>query len=188
MLALIGIMGSKGAGKDTVSRMLGFLATESKLTHERLAFADPLKQELAEMLDVPFERINQQKARYRKALQDHGELRRREDPRYWLRRLEIYYQASQAASAGEPGIVTVPDTRHINEIDWIQYQGGLLLRVLNPAVDAEAQKDPHITEHAWRSVTPDMQVTNSGTPGFLMGQVIPIFETLEQALLSRPAR
>ena len=53
---IVGLSGFKGSGKDTVAAYL-----VKKHDFERKAFADPMKQSIAALLDIPFAEINKYK-------------------------------------------------------------------------------------------------------------------------------
>jgi len=153
-MTLIGIGGRLGAGKDTAASVLireyGF---------QRLGFADALKIELrtlyprtlreiarlvygvgawssVEAADaVVAQCLAEKPAAIRALLQEHGtEVRRAEDPGYWLTRLDRTL-AGLAPSAR----VVVPDVRFPDEAAWLRDRGAWLVRVLRQeALDPDA--------------------------------------------------
>ena len=129
MKPLLGIVGRKSSGKDTVGEYLAayFLHTT------RLAFFDPGKQELAELFGGSVATIEANKAnpKMRKMLQYYGtEVCRAEDPNYWIDRLRASY-----AKVPDNTVVFVTDCRYLNEAQSILEMGGVLVRVFRPSAD-----------------------------------------------------
>ena len=61
-MQIIGLSGTKRSGKDTVCRLMQEITRKGRLKRE--AFADNLKQEVADMLRVKVEMIEQDKERF----------------------------------------------------------------------------------------------------------------------------
>lgn len=135
------IAGKMGAGKDTIAATL----VENGFT--RLAFADALKEELAETLGVTVDEINRNKATYRAELQKLGAARRVEDESYWIQRW-------LARRTQINGPVVCPDVRYLNEALFAIELGGLVVRVVVPEAERiarlvrrEGRYDPRWAEH-----------------------------------------
>lgn len=117
---LIGIVGKKRSGKDTFASVL--------VEHgwKRAAFADALKEELAEWLGVSVEDIELRKEAFRAALQERGARMRRDDPEYWIKKLVATIAEDFAAG----GKVVITDIRYENEAAWIGANGGVLVKMV----------------------------------------------------------
>lgn len=134
---VIGLSGKKRAGKDFACAAMRSKGWEDGIDVHRLAFADALKQELADACGVDVQFIEENKDAFRLGLQWWGTQWRRGLCRqeYWLDK------ASEAlAKTGSP-VVVVPDVRFPNEAQWIKSNGGVLVRInrtsgLRPAEDA----------------------------------------------------
>ena len=104
---IIGFAGYSKVGKDTA-----FDALPSTFT--RVAFADPLKRELADTLMITIDELQAKKEEYRHLMVSLGRSRRLEDPDYWIK-------AVQPLPAED---IAFTDVRYANEADWIMRQGG----------------------------------------------------------------
>lgn len=180
MRALVGMIGKKRSGKDSVASTLveeyGFI---------RRAFADPLK-EAALGLD-PLIRIEQDETylldpgllgiagvppllrlsaivegvgweaakeirEVRRTLQNYGLAIRGIDPDFWVR---------QPFATMEPGLAyVVTDVRFPNEVDAVRDRGGKIIRVARPGL---VSTDQHVSETALDDVEPDALIVNDGT-------------------------
>lgn len=172
-MRVIGLMGSAGAGKDTVA---GFLVRNHGF--ERIAFADPLK-ELALELDPE---IKRDLVGDTITLQEHlshivermGWDRAKSIPavREYLQRLgvaarekiheDVWVDAAFAKmDHRKDRRYVITDVRFPNEIEFVcgDVRGEVWL------VDRESVNPPnnHISETAWRNVIPDVVVPNNGT-------------------------
>lgn len=139
---LIGLCGFKRSGKDTVA-----IGLAQRYGFERFAFADALRQEVADIDGIPQPSDVQKDVRgangqsYRDALIVRGQARRAEDPDYWVKAL-----ASAIAQPPTPANIVITDCRFPNEIDWIRSQGGVLVWVWRDGIVSNG----HITERDWR--------------------------------------
>lgn len=133
---IIGITGYLGSGKDTVSIGISqYIHNNTKSRVHRIALADELKKEvhtrILEKDGIPLEHLYDRstKERYRAILQWWGtEWRRKDDPDYWLKRvIEVVEQLPNDVS-----VVTIPDIRFENECQFIQKEGGIVVRVNRP--------------------------------------------------------
>lgn len=178
MRTILGIAGHIGAGKDTIAARLvmrhGFV---------RIGFADALKHEVARILrrtvlayaaergfldsdadpEAAITRLlwHDRTPVTRALLQEWGtELRRREDPDYWLLRW-------RDAAFPYPRAV-VPDVRFANEARFLRACGGRLVNVVRPGYGG----DTHVSEafvDTWSGW--DATIDNSGTLDDLMHDV-----------------
>jgi hypothetical protein len=132
MTRLIGLAGSAGAGKDHAYGVLKTLL--APWTVERVAFADGLKFDIEEALDVspyslPMLRDKPYTPEIRALLQWWGtELRRDQDEDYWVNKgMEMVAEAN-----GYADLVVITDVRFANEADLIRKNGGLVVEVYAP--------------------------------------------------------
>lgn len=155
---LTGLMGS---GKDTLGRAL-----VEQAGFARLAFADALKEEVAEHLGITVPELNARKAEFRRLLQDWGTMKRETDEDYWIkqwciRRVRI------------DGPVVCTDLRYYNEAFFALESGGLLLRVEVPEEERIARLmardgrfDPSWGNHPSELYIPELPV-HAEVPGNL---------------------
>lgn len=173
---IVGVMGQKQSGKDTFGRLL-----VERHRFERFAFADALKVaalrvdpllwtdfEVYPALEYRLSDAVEEKGwdeaktyqEVHRFLQEFGVAIRSLDEDFWLR--QVMGRAGALASMGYPVVVT--DVRFQNEAQAIRDAGGVLVRVDRPGLPDE---DRHVSENAWRSVTPDYSVVNDGPVGDL---------------------
>lgn len=151
---IIGLIGAKQSGKDTICALL---AAHRPLT--RLAFADGVKEEVADAIGVPVAFIEQHKRQLRPLLQHWGTELRRElfDRDYWVKRL-----VAKLAHVRTP-LVVVTDVRFPNEARALAERGARLVRVIRGPVSG----DTHASE-VWvnsaeaRSFAPE-ELVNDGS-------------------------
>lgn len=135
---LIGIVGRKRAGKDTIAARL-----VEKWRYVRYAFADSLKDLSGLVLDgLNFDRshIGWTGRDWTGAKSDLGRqllvtvgdgARRTIDPEMWVGAL------SRRVEANAPQFVVVSDVRYPNEARWVRANSGTLIRVTRPDVDLD---------------------------------------------------
>lgn len=185
---LIGVMGRKRAGKDSVAQAL--MANGG---YHRFAFADPLK-EMAYNVD-PYVFVGADPSivdgerlwiRLSDLIEKVGweEAKDNADVRRFLQRLgkegvrdvlgedtwvdkTLNDYVIPALNVGTS--IVVPDVRFLNEVQAIRRLGGDIWRVDRP--DLPPDKDMHASEQAWRRVKPDVVITNDGTMLDLYNQV-----------------
>lgn len=158
---VIGLCGYKRAGKDEVYKALA-------QHHEhvaRLAFADPLKQEMARACAVAVGFIEDHKDAFRLGLQWWGtDFRRTLFGRdYWITKIEAEYCAlvNPPWLGHAPSCVVFTDCRFPNELDLIRRLGGKIWRV--ERADQPGSEDPHPSERALDDHRPDrVLVSHSG--------------------------
>ena len=163
---IIGLSGFKGSGKDTVA---AYLMKEHEF--ERKAFADPLKESVAALFDIPFSEVDKLKnsdsavtldidnryhsVSFRQFLQRYGTESHRgvfgED--FWLE----YTLPSNGSYYGRKIVVT--DVRFENEATRIKELGGQIW-FINRTTD-RSSFDPHASENL--DFSTDLMVPNDGT-------------------------
>jgi hypothetical protein len=150
---IIGLVGLKWSGKDTLFKIIKEEFPEAF----RVAFADAVKEELAQALGITVEEIEADKERFRLGLQWWGtEWRRHNTPNYWI------YQAFRKIREADTGLVVVTDVRFPDEGDAIRGSGGFLVKVERPGLSVPA--DPHASEKYAITMVPDWTVQNPGEP------------------------
>lgn len=170
--AVIGLTGRKKSGKDTVCEIIGELLTAQRVSWKRIAFADPLKEELAAACGVTVEEINAQKDRYRGGLQWWGtEFRRTDDPDYWVK------QAVKKIRQSLASVVIVTDCRFDNEAEAITQLGGVVLSVHRRGATVA---DYHASEGGVDVRYVSADIHNIGTIEDLRSDVIHALESLEK--------
>lgn len=161
---LIGLCGAAQSGKDTFAGLLGY---------RRIAFADKLKQVALDCdplvgpddfgygegyfhLSWMVEQFGWEYAKrvpgVREFLQNLGAAVRHYDPNFWIK------AALEQWDDDHPTVVT--DVRYDNEVRAIRRWQGFIVRIDRPGVESP---NDHVSEHEWRSVTPDLSVLNDTT-------------------------
>ena len=122
---LIGISGKKRSGKDTVGAMVVEWLNEHGFDAAQVAFADQLKEEVAEATGVNRRMQEMDKERWRPILQWWGvEFRRHyfgQD--YWVRKM------MEKLLVMDEDVAVVTDVRFRDEADFIRASGGFVVRV-----------------------------------------------------------
>ncbi|MEU8655269.1 hypothetical protein [Actinoplanes philippinensis] len=179
---LIGLVGRKRVGKDTIASRL-----VDKHGFRRFAFADLLR-EAALGLDpivVPAEpawlsyRLSEIVARdgwevakelpeVRRTLQNYGVAIRQVDPDFWIRPV-----MSAVATRNSPAVIT--DVRFPNEADAVEAAGGLLVRVIRPGLD---ESDAHESEVALKDRATAFTIRNIRSIEHMFERSDRLFEAL----------
>lgn len=182
-MKMIGIMGAKHAGKDTVGKMV----IEADPSFRRVAFADVMK-EMAVAID-PYVQENKPGRFTRLAslvsVAGWEEAKDHDDVRRFLQRLgteggrgclgeDIWVNATWRRyvypfsdpigndTTYDPDTSFVfTDVRFPNEIQSIRRAGGEIWRVERP--DLVEDGDQHTSERAWRDEAPDVVIINDYT-------------------------
>ena len=107
----------------------------------RVAFADALKEEVANATGHSVEYIEEHKSQFRSLLQAWGVMRRETGgDSYWIDK--VREPVLDIENFG--GIPIICDVRFQNEADWILAAGGILVRVVRPNHDGGAGS--HVSE------------------------------------------
>lgn len=205
----VAITGRFRTGKDTVAGLLGE-QLGGNIT--RLAFADALKREVAEMtygyvcenldtamgyeVDVWEQRLRQDKHINGLAFQWWGEWRRQKfGLDYWINHSILAGQYARACDHEHHIIIT--DMRHHNEAQWCREHGFFLVRVEGPCRATNEQRDPnHPSERHVQDL--DVHATIANTYGRLelhhavqelfRKQVVPFFNIHNEGTVALPAQ
>lgn len=185
---IIGLTGLPRSGKDTVAQYLEF-----EYGFTRLAFADPLKQAAAVLLDRPLEQMHGKDGFDREAvlpewgfstrwfLQVLGTecLRQQVRADFWIQRMRNVIS--------EPGRIdgrfVITDCRFPNEVDLVHEFGGQVVEVVRPGT----RKSSHVSD---AGVPSDRRLDNSRSIEELYSGVDYLITLLSShaATTSRPAR
>lgn len=152
-MIIIGISGKKGQGKDTVAQIL---LNKLPLNSCIKSFAGELKNEVHAALNVPHTNFNFEgfKPQLRLIYQGWGTFKRTcVDPKYWIKKL------NHSLIDLNPDIVIISDVRFLNEKQWIESQGGLIIRVSGRPHD----KDNHISETELDNTEFNITINNNYT-------------------------
>lgn len=184
-MILIGLVGAKRSGKDTVADRL---VAEHGFT--KVAFADPLK-EMALALDpivhtewedygVDEYRLSEvvtglgwegakEYPEVRRTLQRLGTevIRNHVGTDYWIERMDRRLLRMAVRGVGVERVV-ITDCRFPNEAGLVHTWGGCLVRVERPAL---AQVDSHASESIWRTAPFDHALSNTHDIPHLHAQV-----------------
>lgn len=172
---IIGLVGTAGAGKDTFFRALDLVGVAC----HRFAFADALKLEVADLLNVSVNTIEADKPRYRGLLQWWGTEWRRGGwgEEYWLDRL-----AEQIDGYDPKRLAVITDVRFENEVEFVRSRGGNIIRIHRVETGGDGLTHAaiaHASEQTLRGYTADLTVTN---PGDDFGAFLPVVAAVAKAL------
>jgi hypothetical protein len=163
---LIGLTGVAGSGKDTVREIL-----DARHGYDGIAFADPIRDMLRELLDsvgvdekwmtereLKEREIPELGASYRQMAQLLGtEWGRTLHPDFWLKIAES--RIALFRKFGSPGVV-ISDVRFPNEAAWVKAQGGVVWKILRPGIEAVRA---HASESLVDTLPYDYVIDNRGS-------------------------
>lgn len=173
---LIGIVGKKGAGKDTTAdyivRRYGFV---------KRAYAAPLKEACKALfsftesqLEDPIEKETIDKRwgkTPREAMQWLGTdvVRQSLGSDFWIRHMGFYVEKDSGVR------LVIPDVRFPNEADWIRKNGGVLIRVVRPD---SSPTDMHASEIEQDNIETDLTIQNTSedVDAFYRNTLDPLFD------------
>lgn len=152
--AIIGLMGRRGSGKDTIAKA----AQKLDDSVVRLAFGDGVKHEVAEATGHSHVWVDEHKEQLRPLLQAWGTEFRRNlcDQNHWVRQL-----AARLNGVEDDAIVIVTDVRFENEVEFIHQQGGVVARVVRDT-DRTDPCDLHSSEVNLDTLKADALFLNDG--------------------------
>lgn len=165
---IIGLVGKRTAGKDTVGAYL-----VKEYSFERKAFADPLKRSVAALFDIPFSEIDRLKSDEYGTVVSIAHTHEDEIKIYsFVEFLQRYGTESHRGVFGNSfwidqtlpmgGFYTgrkivITDCRFKNEAERIQTLGGIIIRINRPGLD---DKDRHSSETEQDEIKPDWIIVN----------------------------
>lgn len=164
---LIGLTGYAGTGKDTVRALL------EEHGYHGLAFADPIRMMLRELLDssgIDTDYMHERSLKeaiipelglsYRHMAQTLGtEWGRSLHPSFWTRIAGAYMIGCSGAPSYFDSFC-ISDVRFMNEAQWVRFHGGVIWRVERPqAVPVRA----HVSESEMYHFAADAVIINDGS-------------------------
>lgn len=172
------ITGYAGSGKDTLGQTL-----VERAGFTRLAFADALKEEVAEYLGITVPELNARKAEFRTLLQEWGTMRGVEK-HYWIEQWRLRRERIA-------GPVVCTDLRFPHEAFFALESGGLLLRVSVPEEERiarlmarDGRYDPAWADHPSEKYVRELPV-HADVPGNLPEDArLPTIEAVYVSLLT----
>lgn len=153
---IIGLVGKKGSGKDTVANFL----VKSRKFHKR-AFADPLKKVIEHLFLVDAYQLHDPILKEtiderwqlspRQMMQKVGTdmVREKLGEDFWLKHMEL--------SLPQGRNCVISDVRFQNEADWIKKKGGILIRIQS---DDASSIDSHQSEMELENIKTDYVIPN----------------------------
>jgi len=166
-MKLVGLLGTKGVGKDTVADYM-----VSHYNAEKRAFASPIKEACAILFQLPLTTFEGEDKEVcdahhglspRQMMQLVGTDFFRDKVRqdFWIDHFKKWYAARDPS---RPVVVT--DVRFQNEVDVIKALGGVVVRILRPHEGSgrHTMADLHITEQGVAVVQGvDATIANDGS-------------------------
>jgi hypothetical protein len=150
---IVGLTGYSKVGKDTLCEMLQ--------NYERHAFADALKSQITSMLKhigIAADVWGEDKEDWRDMLVFWGRKMRSRDRDYWVK--QLYMRMGPDADKR----VCITDVRYVNEVRWIQKQGGLVIGIDRPGF-GPANEEEGMSIREVRIQHPEIVwIQNNGTP------------------------
>jgi len=181
---IIGVLGRKGSGKDTVS---DYVIT--KFNFEKMIIAEPLKNACRELFNFSDEQLYgdlketndpQWEVSPRKVLQwlgtdvfrnRIGELNPNIGNNFWVNLLKVRYL--QKLKKNKDSKIIVSDVRFQNEIDVIHQLGGKVIKLTRPSIN---NVDAHESEKNIDNLKGDYDIMNDGSLDELYKKVEEIFK------------
>jgi len=175
-MVIIGIIGPKNSGKDTIA---DYLCLQHDFHKE--AFAAPVKDICEKMFLLD-----------KAQLTDH-ELKEKVDERWGLTPRQMYQQVGTDIARNHFGDgfwvkhlnlrikessynkIVISDVRFKNEAKWVKDNSGILVRVIDPSL---VSSDTHSSETEQESITEDILILNDKNLG-----VNSLFMTIEKLVI-----
>lgn len=181
MRQILAISGKMRSGKDTFAKLFLEAAAEAGIPFTRSAFADALKNEVAEMHGTTYDEIEANKDHWRPLLIEHGQKRRAEDELYWVKRALV-----------TPGNLVIPDMRFPNELAFLKNEGAMLMRVESLISEREKRGkiiDDPTSENQLDTYTPwDWFIFNNGTYDTFRENALELAQQILDAIIAHPGR
>ncbi len=167
---IIGLMGQKGSGKDTVGL---YMCQHYGFT--RVSFADALKRTVKDLLGVEYDGVDKEEY-----LPPYDSTRRELWQAFGVAARGVYADIwAQAAfrNVDMTKNIVVTDVRFKNEVDYIRNcpVQSVLLRVTR---DSDSD-DAHVSEMEWRSIVPDIVFDNNETVERLHRRISTLMKVLK---------
>lgn len=167
-MLIIGISGKKRSGKNTVADFIEDQLEDKKVV--QLAFADELKNEVAEACGVSRDFIEMHKDIFRPMLQWWGTDFRRKlfGENYWVDK--ILYKITQLSL--ETDVVIITDVRFQNEASMVQKSHGMIIRIERK----QEKEDNHPSEIALDGYMFDNVINNDYSIDFLRAHTLQLLQ------------
>ena len=155
---VIGLVGQKHSGKDTFYKLCLELYLDKRLEYcpYRYAFADALKQEVADKHGITIEELNKNKEKYRIELQETGVKHRDIEKGHWIDKLADSLLNFKMKG---PSLILITDVRFVNEAFFVRDLHGKLIRIHRRS--SENDIDSHISETEQRQIICDDFIDNN---------------------------
>jgi hypothetical protein len=169
---IVGLTGRAGSGKDFTFKYLeglGYSVT-------RYAWADALRYEIEETISdgmyMPALWTKPYPDEVRRLLQWWGtDLRRKQDPDYWVKKMQNDLEPYRRGGPFEPHLAVVTDCRFLNEVEALRDLGGVIVRVWAAEKDRlerlGALPPSHASEVSLDNLVPDITLISRN------GMVVP---------------
>jgi len=162
-MKILGLVGKKQSGKNTVAEYIYRQATAASQPVIELAFADALKQDVADAFGILVSQLEERKNNpiVRHTLQWYGVDKREleQEKSYWINKLAdrlIEYKNADI-------LLVVTDCRFLNEAEFLKIAGAKLVRIRRDGLP----EDDHISETEQELIGCDYTISNHGTLGML---------------------
>lgn len=159
-MVLIGLIGPKESGKDTLADYL-----VSHYRFQKHAFADPIKQICRIMFLLDPEQLNDHTLKEtidkkwgltpRQMMQKLGTdvIRNIWDNDFWLKHIDFRLDFNND--------IVISDVRFPNEAQWIKDRGGILVRIDDGRINNSSKDDTHESETSNADIQEDFCVFNN---------------------------
>jgi hypothetical protein len=133
---LVAVSGKLGSGKDYITEnfVIPSLKRRGLSNISRMAFADHIKVVVSSEMDIPIEEclISNKTPEVRRKLQIKGteEGREKHGEQIWVNTLERWVRLRQIRDNVE--VVIITDCRFKNEVQWVEDNNGLVIRINAP--------------------------------------------------------
>lgn len=164
---LIGLVGKKGSGKDTVADFL-----IDRFNFMKIAFADPLKKVLQVLFLLEDRQLHDPK--YKEMVDDRWGMSPRQMMQmmgtdivrakfgedFWLKHMD--YTLKQH----ETKFIVISDVRFKNEAEWVRNNGGILIRLRTETDNLTL--DTHQSECELDEISTDYEILNDKSLGLVI--------------------
>lgn len=159
-LNIIGLVGYKQSGKDTVCDYLReYLGTVTRV--HRLAFADALKDEVCKQLSCDRKFLENNKSEFRSYLQMYGsQQKEKRGENVWITIVAKSINEINKNTNCIPHLFIIPDVRFPFEANWVREMGGVIIKIDR----FDGTDDTHESEKEINNIrNPDWRLWNRGT-------------------------
>ncbi len=189
MNLFIGLTGRAHSGKDLAATMLSNHCFAAHLPMHRFAFAQAMRAALR-AFGVPDPYITDPALKnepipcfgtsYRELMQELGDMGRRIQPDFWVRRVATRIAELPAGDS----VIVITDVRYPNEADWIRANGGAIVAIER---DGTPEVRAHSSEEHFDELQPEHRISNNGTTAELEAKLAALLVNLDAALQAKQA-